>query len=108
MKKSVRIVLHVGFWVLIPLTYTLFSWATQADSFFGLPNNSKNYFQILYEGFVNLFVRPDMGSEMWSLSNLCCGGTPWRAPTIPSMRGCCRDMPWHVPTSGVVPYEIAR
>jgi len=70
MKKSVRIILHTCFWVLIPLTYTLFSWATQADSFFGLPDNSKSYFQILYGYFVSLFVRPDMGSEMWSLSNL--------------------------------------
>jgi sensor histidine kinase YesM len=70
MKKSVRITLHVCFWALIPLTYTLFSWATQADSFFGLPNNSKSYFQILYGYFVSLFVRPDIGSEMWSLSNL--------------------------------------
>ena len=70
MKKSVRITLHACFWALIPLTYTLFNWATQADSFFGLPNNSKSYFQILYGYFVSLFVRPDMGSEMWSLSNL--------------------------------------
>lgn len=70
MKKSVRITLHACFWALIPLTYTLFGWATQADSFFGLPNNSKTYFQILYGSFVSLFVRPDMGSEMWSLSNL--------------------------------------
>ena len=70
MKKSVRITLHACFWALIPLAYTLFHWATQADSFFGLPNNSKGYFQILYGSFVNLFVRPDLGSEMWSLSNL--------------------------------------
>ena len=70
MKKSVRIVLHACFWAVIPLTYTLFSWATQADSFFGLPNNSKSFFQILYGNFVSLFVRPDIGSEMWSLSNL--------------------------------------
>lgn len=70
MKKLVRIALHACFWALIPFTYTLFSWATQADSFFGLPNNSKSYFQILFEYFVSLFVRPDMGSEMWSLSNL--------------------------------------
>ncbi len=70
MKKSVRITVHACFWALIPLIYTLFSWATQADSFFGLPNNSKSFFQILYGFFVSLFVRPDMGSEMWSLSNL--------------------------------------
>lgn len=62
--------MHVCFWALIPLTYILFSWATQADSFFGLPNNSKSYFQILYGNFLSLFVRPDMGSEPWSLSNV--------------------------------------
>ncbi|MFZ4523256.1 MAG: sensor histidine kinase [Bacteroidales bacterium] len=70
MKKSVRVTLHACFWVLIPLTFTLYTWAGQADSFFGMANNSKNYLQILFESFQSLFLRPDMGSNAWSLSNL--------------------------------------
>jgi len=62
--------MHVCFWVVIPLTVSLYNWAGQADSFFGMANNSKNYFQILFENFHSLFVRPDMGSEIWSISNV--------------------------------------
>lgn len=70
MKKSVKITLHACFWILIPLTFSLYNWSLQADSFFGLPDHSKNYFQILFDSFYSLFVRPDMGSEPGSLSNL--------------------------------------
>ncbi|MEI7983084.1 MAG: hypothetical protein WCI71_15650, partial [Bacteroidota bacterium] len=70
MKKSLKITMHVCFWVVIPLTVSLYNWAGQADSFFGMANNSKNYFQILFENFHSLFVRPDMGSEIWSISNV--------------------------------------
>jgi hypothetical protein len=70
MKKSVRIALHAGFWALIPLTISFYNWAGQADSFFGLENHSKNFIQILFEGFQSLFIHPDMGSMIGSLSNL--------------------------------------
>jgi two-component system, LytTR family, sensor kinase len=70
MKKSVRIALHACFWALIPLTISFYNWAGQADSFFGLENHSKNFFQILFEGFQSLFIHPDMGSAIGSLSNL--------------------------------------
>lgn len=62
--------MHACFWIMIPLTFSLYNWSLQADSFFGLPDNSKNYFQILFDSFYSLFVRPDMGSEIWSLSNV--------------------------------------
>jgi two-component system, LytTR family, sensor kinase len=70
MKKSVRIALHAGFWALIPLTISFYNWAGQADSFFGLENHSKNFFQILFEGFKSLFIHPDVGSMIGSLYNL--------------------------------------
>jgi len=70
MKKSVRITVHVCFWIMIPLTISFYNWAGQADSFFGLENHSKNFFQILFEGFQSLFIHPDMGSMIGSLSNL--------------------------------------
>jgi two-component system, LytTR family, sensor kinase len=70
MKKSVRITLHICFWVMIPLTVALYNWAGQSDSFFGMVDTSKNYLQILYANFQSLFVRPDMGSDMLSLSNV--------------------------------------
>jgi hypothetical protein len=70
MKKSVKITLHACFWILIPLTFSFYNWSLQADSFFGLPDNSKSYFQILFDSFYSLFIRPDMGSELWSLSNV--------------------------------------
>lgn len=70
MKKSVRIALHACFWVLIPLTISFYNWAGQADSFFGLENHSKNFFQILFEGFQSLFIHPDKGSMIGSLENL--------------------------------------
>jgi hypothetical protein len=70
MKKSVIIALHASFWVLIPLTISFYNWAGQADSFFGLENHAKNFFQILFEGFQSLFIHPDRGSMIGSLSNL--------------------------------------
>ncbi len=70
MKKAVRIALHVCFWVLIPLTITFYNWAGQADKFFGLESHSKNFFQILFDGFHSLFIHPDMGSAVVSFSNL--------------------------------------
>lgn len=70
MKKSVRIALHASYWALIPLTISFYNWAGQADSFFGLENHSKNFFQILFEGFLSLFIHPDMGSMTGSLYNL--------------------------------------
>ncbi len=62
--------MHACFWMLIPLTVALYNWAGQSDSFFGLVNNSKSYLQILLENIQSLFVRPDMGSDMLSLSNV--------------------------------------
>ncbi|MCX6303896.1 MAG: histidine kinase [Bacteroidetes bacterium] len=70
MKKSVKIAIHGCFWILIPLTFALYSWAGQADSFFGFANNSKGFIQILFENFQSLFVRPDMGRDVMSLPNL--------------------------------------
>jgi len=61
--------MHACFWLLIPLTVSLYNWAGQADSFFGLANNSKSFLQILFENFQSLFVRPDKGSDILSLSN---------------------------------------
>jgi len=70
MKKSVRIILHASFWVLIPLTVSFYNWAGQADSFFGMANHSKSFLLILIENIQSLFVRPDIGSEIVSLSNI--------------------------------------
>lgn len=70
MKKSVRVTIHACFWILFPLTISFYNWAGQSDSFFGFANDSKNYFRILSENLQSLFVRPDMGSDIWSLSNL--------------------------------------
>jgi hypothetical protein len=70
MKKSVRIALHASFWLLIPLTISFYNWAGQADSFFGLENHSKNFFQILFEGFQSLFIHPDKGSIIGSMTNM--------------------------------------
>jgi two-component system, LytTR family, sensor kinase len=69
MKKSVRIIVHACFWILIPLTISLYNWAGQADSFFGLANHSKSFLQILLENFNTLFVRPENGGNVLSLSN---------------------------------------
>lgn len=70
MKKSVKIALHACFWVLLPLTMAFYDWAGQADDFFGMANHSKSYFHILFQNFHSLFVRPDMGSDLLSLSNI--------------------------------------
>jgi hypothetical protein len=70
MKTTVKVTVHLCFWMLIPLTISFYNWAGQADSFFGLENHSKNFFQIAFEGFHSLFIHPDMGSMIWSLSNI--------------------------------------
>ena len=70
MRTTVKVTLHLCFWMLIPLTISFYNWAGQADSFFGLENHSKNFFQIVFEGFGSLFIHPDKGSMIWSLSNL--------------------------------------
>jgi two-component system, LytTR family, sensor kinase len=70
MKKSVKIALHACFWVLLPLTVTFYDWAGQADNFFGMASHSKSYLHILFQNFQSLFVRPDMGSDLLSLSNI--------------------------------------
>lgn len=58
------------FWVLLPLTMTFYDWAGQADDFFGMNSHSKSYVHILFQNFQSLFVRPDMGSDLLSLSNI--------------------------------------
>lgn len=70
MKKSVKIALHATFWVLLPLTMTFYDWAGQADDFFGMASHSKSYLHILFQNFQSLFVRPDIGSDLLSLSNI--------------------------------------
>jgi len=70
MKKSVKIALHATFWIMLPLTITFYDWAGQADDFFGMANHSKSFFHILYQNFQSLFVRPDIGSDLLSLSNI--------------------------------------
>ncbi len=70
MKKSVRVIMHACFWILFPLAISFYNWARQADSFPGFSDSSKNYFQILSGNIQSLFIRPDIGSEIWSLSNV--------------------------------------
>jgi two-component system, LytTR family, sensor kinase len=70
MKKSVKIAIHICFWLMIPMAFSLYDWGSQADSFFGIANHSNNYLQIIFENFQTLFVHPDSGSEVLSLSNL--------------------------------------
>ena len=70
MKKSVKITLHATFWVMLPLTLTFYDWAGQADDFFGMASHSKSYLHILFQNFKSLFVRPDIGSDLLSLSNI--------------------------------------
>ena len=70
MKTAVKVLVHLCFWMLIPLTISFYNWAGQADSFFGLENHSKNFFQILFDGFQSLFIHPDMGNTIGSVINL--------------------------------------
>lgn len=70
MKKSVKIALHACFWVLLPLTMTFYDWAGQADDFFGMASHSKSFLHILFQNFQSLFIRPDIGSDILSLSNI--------------------------------------
>lgn len=71
MKKSARIILHVAFWAFFPLASALYKWSSQFGFMSGFFNKTvKNYFQILVEIVQALFVRPDVGQEIWVASNL--------------------------------------
>jgi two-component system, LytTR family, sensor kinase len=70
MKKSVRITIHACFWLLIPMSIAFYDWAGQADNFFGMARHSKSFIEILLRNFQAIFVRPDIGSDLLSLSNI--------------------------------------
>jgi two-component system, LytTR family, sensor kinase len=72
MKKSVKILIHFGFWIYFPFSNAFSTWSEQfglmGNMFFG--HSLKNILQILSENIHSLFVPPDVGSEIWTISNL--------------------------------------
>jgi len=71
MKKSTRIIVHVAFWTFFPIASALYKWSGQFGFMSGFFNKTaKTFFQILTENIQSLFIPPDIGSEVWTASNL--------------------------------------
>jgi hypothetical protein len=71
MKKSVKVILHLTFWLLFPLVNAVSKWSNQFDilpGFESLPR--RNIFQILNDGIQSLFIPVDVGSPITGISNL--------------------------------------
>ena len=71
MKKSARIILHVIFWIFFPIASALYKWSGQFGFMSGFFNKTaKSFLQILIENIQSLFIPPDIGSGVWTASNL--------------------------------------
>ena len=71
MNKSVKYLIHIGFWIYFPFASAFSTWSEQ----FGFMSNmfghtSKNILQVLSEKIHSLIVPPDVGSDIWTISNL--------------------------------------
>ena len=71
MKKSVKILIHLGFWIYFPIANAFPTWSEQFGLFSMLYSSaSKNILQIITENIHSLFIPPDVGREIWTMSNL--------------------------------------
>jgi len=69
MKKSVKYLIHICFWIYFPFANAFSTWSEQFG-LFNFDHTSKNILQILLEQIHSLIVPPDVGSEIWKMSNI--------------------------------------
>ena len=71
MKKSVKILIHLGFWIYFPISDAFSDWSKQFGFLSGIfKQDSKNIFQFVSKNIQSLFVPPDVGREIWDISNI--------------------------------------
>jgi two-component system, LytTR family, sensor kinase len=71
MKKSVRVISHVFFWILFPLVNVFSKWADARDVLPGFESLPKpGFFQILGDSFHSLLIPVDVGRPIMDISNL--------------------------------------
>lgn len=69
MKKSLRIILHFGFWLFFPISKLISNWSSEFGAFrFG--ESSISFQSVFLESFQFLIVPPDKGAYFYSGSNL--------------------------------------
>jgi hypothetical protein len=70
MKRSIKIILHAGFWLFVPVVASLLKWAEQTGSFFGLPDTSESYPRIVLGIAKSIFIRHEQGAPLLTAANL--------------------------------------
>lgn len=71
MKKSVRIVFHLAFWLFFPISKLLSVWSGEYGIFSNIIGDSPiSFWYIFFESFRFLIEPPDKGADFYSGSNL--------------------------------------